>query len=141
MTSKLFSVRLSEQTSERLAERARSTGETKSALVQRYIEEGMRMDDHPGIFFQNGQTGRRAKLMGGPDVWEVINVWRDMEGDQEQRIKETAEGMGLHRDFVREALDYYVDFQEEIDERIRRNDEAGERFYAEWLKRQAVLAR
>jgi hypothetical protein len=132
---------LSEETSARLEARSRSVGQTKSALVQRYVEEGMRMDDHPGIFFQEGPTGRRAKLLGGPDVWEVINVWRDTEGSQEERIHETGQGMGLHPRFVREALNYYVDFQEEIDERIRRNDEASERGYAEWLRRQAVLSR
>lgn len=141
MASKLFSVRLSEQTLARLEERARVTGETRSALVQRYVEEGLRMDDHDGVFFQDGPAGRRAKLMRGPDVWEVINVWRDTDGPEEQRIQQVCEWTGLEPHLVREALDYYVDYQDEIDRKIRRNDELGEQAYAEWYRRQTVLSR
>ena len=31
------------------------------------------MDDHPGIVFRDGPTGRRAGLAAGPAVWEVID--------------------------------------------------------------------
>lgn len=30
------------------------------------------MEDHPGVVFRDGPAGRRACLIGGPDVWEVI---------------------------------------------------------------------
>jgi hypothetical protein len=34
------------------------------------------MDDHPGIVFRDGPTGRRAGLAAGPDVWEVVSALR-----------------------------------------------------------------
>jgi hypothetical protein len=141
MGSRLLSIRLDEQLLADLERQARETESTRSALVHRYVDEGLRMERHPGIFFQTGPTGRRAKLMGGPDVWEVINVLRDCEGDPEERIQGVIEFTGLDRRWVDTAVRYYAEFQEEIDERIRRNDEAGERGYAEWQRRQAVLQR
>jgi hypothetical protein len=30
------------------------------------------MEEHPGIAFRDGPSGRRAALAGGPDVWEAI---------------------------------------------------------------------
>jgi len=36
----------------------------------------VRRDEHPLIPFRDDPTGRRAGLIGGPDVWEVVNVPR-----------------------------------------------------------------
>ena len=30
------------------------------------------MEDHPGIAFRDGPTGRRAALAAGPDIWEGV---------------------------------------------------------------------
>jgi len=32
------------------------------------------MKEHPGVVFREGPSGRRAVLIGGPDVWEVVRV-------------------------------------------------------------------
>jgi hypothetical protein len=32
------------------------------------------MEDHPGIIFRDGPSGRRAVLIAGPDVHEVIRA-------------------------------------------------------------------
>ena len=43
-----------------------------SSIGERQIDEGLRMEAHPGIVFRNGPSGRRAGLAAGPDVWEVV---------------------------------------------------------------------
>jgi hypothetical protein len=40
------------------------------------------MDEHPLVRFADGPAGRRARLTGtGKDIWEVIAVVRDNDGD------------------------------------------------------------
>lgn len=34
----------------------------------------MRLEHHPGIPFRDGASGRRAIVVGGPDVWEVVRL-------------------------------------------------------------------
>ena len=51
-------------------------------LAQRYVDEGLRREEHPAVHFVDGPAGRRAALVGtGLDVWEVIAVVRDNDGD------------------------------------------------------------
>jgi hypothetical protein len=38
-------------------------------------------DEHPLVRFADGPAGRRARLIGGPDVWEVVAVAHDNDGD------------------------------------------------------------
>ena len=45
-------------------------GASASSVAARLVDEGLRMDEHPGVMFRDGPTGRRAVLVGGPDVWE-----------------------------------------------------------------------
>src|SRR5579859_436800 len=68
------SVRLDDALAERLRVRARAAGETLSDRLRRYAEEGARRDEHPLITFRDGPTGRRAGVLGGPDVWELV-MW------------------------------------------------------------------
>ncbi len=77
-----LSVRLSDETIERLGNRARRAHLPPRTLAQRYIEEGLRMDEHPLVRFADGPAGRRARLAGtGKDVWEVIATVRDNNAD------------------------------------------------------------
>lgn len=70
------SVRLDDRLAERLRLRANAAGETLSDRLRRYAEEGARRDEHPLITFRDGPSGRRAGVIGGPDVWEII-MWID----------------------------------------------------------------
>jgi hypothetical protein len=83
------------------------------------------MLDHPGIVFRDGPAGRRASLLMGPDVWEVVGGLRGADG--EAQLDEAAEDLGLSRAQVDVALRYYGEYAEEIDERIRRNAEEADR--------------
>src|SRR3954469_584466 len=50
-------------------------------LAQRYVEEGLRMDEHPLVRFVDGPAGRRARLVGtGMDVWGGVLVGRGEHG-------------------------------------------------------------
>jgi len=117
MAATPISIRLPEQTIDRLADRAERAHLPSRTLAQRYVEEGLRMDEHPLIRFAEGPSGRRARLIGGPDVWEVIAVARDNGGD----IAETAGYLEMSLGLVQAAASYYAAHPAEIDERIERN--------------------
>lgn len=76
LTQRPFSIRMSAETLARLTEGARRRGEPKARTAERLIDEGLRMEAHPGIVFHDGPSGRRAALAAGPDVWEVIETIR-----------------------------------------------------------------
>lgn len=78
MSSVNVSVRLDETLAERLRMRARAAGESLSDRLRRYAEEGARREEHPLVTFRDGPTGRRAGLLGGPDVWEVAMWLEDL---------------------------------------------------------------
>ena len=51
--------RVPPRTLEHLRRRAREAGQPQTALAERYIEEGLRMDEHPLVSFRDGAAGRR----------------------------------------------------------------------------------
>lgn len=133
-------MRLGSTTLTKLEARARRRGESKSRIGERLIEEGLRMEDHPGIVFRDGPAGRRAALAGGPDVWEVIETLKDTGEKGERAIAATADWGSLSAAQVRTAVRYYADHSDEIDERIQRNREEADRELAAWRRAQDALA-
>jgi hypothetical protein len=138
MATRPVSLDLDSTTLERLDERERETGQSRSELAQRYIEEGLRMERHPGIVFRDGPTGRRAALLSGPDVWEVMPTVLDGDGDIEERIAYAVEWHGLSDYAIRVAVAYYDEFPEEIDDRIAKNRELADKMYAAWRAEQGL---
>jgi hypothetical protein len=116
-----------------LEERAQGEGSSRSALIQRYVAEGLEMDDYPGIFFRSGPAGRRPGLVGGPDIWEVVAVH-----ESHRDIARTAAWLEQPTSAIETALRYYRVHRDEIDEWIRRNDEAAEAAERIWRARQAA---
>ena len=56
----------------RLKDHAADAGAGQTALAERYIDEGIRQDEHPLIYFREGAVGRRPALLGSRlDVAEV----------------------------------------------------------------------
>jgi uncharacterized protein (DUF433 family) len=135
-----FSARLDGALLDRLERRGARSGLNKSRLAERYIDEGLRMEDHPGIVFRDGPAGRRAGLASGPDVWEVIAAVRAGNLDGEEVFEAAADWAGLTSAQVRVAVGYYADFREEIDERIRRNIEEADAAEERWRREQNALA-
>ncbi|HEV2368818.1 MAG TPA: hypothetical protein VGR90_03020 [Acidimicrobiales bacterium] len=111
------SVRLEDGLAERLRTRARAAGETLSDRLRRYAEEGARRDEHPLITFRDGPTGRRAGLIGGPDVWEVL-LWLGDLGGEPDPLGALLEDSGLTRAQVEAAVRYGSAYPDEIEARI-----------------------
>jgi hypothetical protein len=119
------SVRLDDTLAERLRLRARAAGETLSDRLRRYAEEGTRREEHPHITFRDGPTGRRAKLLDGPDVWEVAMWLEDLSAEPEP-VTALVEDSLLTRTQIDAALSYRAAYPEEIAARIElhRNETA-----------------
>jgi len=93
-----LSLRPSAKTLERLRERARLLGQKHTVLAERYLEEGVLMDEHPNIHFVDGALGRRPAVLGtGLDVWEIVQVAKDNGGS----IAETAAYLEVEPRLVR----------------------------------------
>lgn len=102
---------------QRLRLRARAAGETLSDRLRRYAEEGVRRDEHPLITFRDGPTGRRAGLVGGPDVWEVVMWVEDLSAESDP-VATLVEESDVARPLVDPALRYRSSYPDEIDARI-----------------------
>jgi hypothetical protein len=111
------SVRLDDALAERLRLRARTAGETLSDRLRRYAEEGARRDEHPLITFRDGPAGRRAGLLGGPDVWEVVMSVEDLAAEPDP-VAALIEDSVLTRPQVDAALRYRAAYPDEIAARI-----------------------
>lgn len=135
-----FSARWNADVVSRLSRRSELAGTNKSRLAERYVDEGTRMDDHPGIVFRGGPTGRRAALAGGPDLWEVLTTLKSGKARGEEAISATADLLSLTDSQVRTAVRYYGAFPEEVDDRIARNAEGADEAEAAWKREQAALA-
>lgn len=90
------------------------------------------LDEHPGIVFRGGPTGRRAALAGGPDVWELILTLKNGKTRGEGAITATAELLNLTDSQVRTAVRYYGAFPDEIDRRIALSTEDADEAEAAW---------
>jgi len=124
---------------ERLKRRATRRAESISSVGERLIDEGLRMEAHPGIVFRDGPSGRRAGLAAGPDVWEVIGLLQGLHGSVDKRVAATAAQLGLTRAQVRVTSHYYAEFTAEIDAEITANDEAADRELAVWENERRLL--
>jgi hypothetical protein len=133
-----LSVRLNDATVARLGKRAQRVHLAPRTLLQRYVEEGLRMDEHPLIRFAEGPAGRRTRLVGtGKDVWEVIATVRDNGGD----AAETARYLEIPLGLVQAAITYYGTYQDEIDQWIEANEQEMAEARAAWTAGQAAVKR
>lgn len=139
MASRHLSLRLEAETFGRLDAESRRIGQSRSQLAKTLLDEGLRMEAHPGIVFRSGPAGRRPELAGGPDVWEVARPFRGIEAGGEEAILRTADMTGLSAEQVRIALRYYAEYREEVDAWIRRVHNEADRLEAAWERERALL--
>jgi uncharacterized protein (DUF433 family) len=86
----------------------------------------------------DGPAGRRPRLQGtGLDVWEVISVVRDNDGNE----REAAEYLGIPLGLVQAAVAYYGAYRDEIDEWIELNARESDAAHAARLAGQRALKR
>lgn len=138
MSRTTTSLRLDDELREKLARRAKREGKSVSALIERYVREGMLMEEHDGIVFNPTLDGGRvAFVIGGAKVWEIISALRNFEGTPEERILALSEQMQWHRRTIDVAVDYAATHKDEVYGAIAEND----RLWAEYEKREAERKR
>lgn len=121
-------------------------GLSASAATNLLVDEGLRMQEHPLVVFRDGPAGRRARLIGGPDVWEVAAAVRSArmgEPDLESAdlLALVTETSGVEPRLVRAAVDYWSAFPAEIDAWIGRAQHAAAEAEARRLVEQDILGR
>ena len=135
MATHTRSFRLDEQLLQLLEERADQVGESANALAARYLDEGVRKDEHPLIAFVDRPAGRRATLGGTRlNVADVAAIAKSA-GSAEAAAKSL--DMPIWK--VRAALRYYADFRDEIDAEMERDSRLAEREEARWLAERSAL--
>ena len=113
------SFRLSASTSRLLDHRVGESGESRNAMVDRLLNESLRIEKHPFIRFITGASGRREAHIVGTR-WKVRQVIVSLKGEKGQ-IAAVVKGFDLTEPQVRAAVSYYADFTDEIDADIERD--------------------
>ena len=117
-----------------------------SSASNRLVDEALRMHEHPLITFKDGPAGRRARLVGGPDVWEIIGAVRSVrEGDPaltgDDALAVVAETSGVAMPFPRAALAYWGEYPDEVEAFLERARTEAAQAQAAWERQQDFLGR
>jgi hypothetical protein len=97
------------------------------------------------VLFRDGPSGRRAVLIGGPDVWEVVRVVQSARSaepglDGEAVLGLAVETMGLPPGKARVALGYWAAYPDEIEQQIRDAEEAERLTEERWRRERRLLS-
>lgn len=111
-------VHLPEAVAEKVRQLAAIEHRSPGEMLRLLVEEAIKMREFPQIVFTNGPTGRRATLIHGPDVWEVIEPYL-LAGKDWQVLRDSYP----ERDeaLLRTAVRYYEAYPAEIEARIALN--------------------
>ena len=140
MPTRHLSLRVDADVVARLDAESRRTRQSRSDLVKTLLDEGLQMQAHPGIVFHSGPAGRRPALVGGPDVWEVVRVLRELPPDPgEESVRQAAELAAITPQQLCTALRYYAEHRDEVDQWIRQVDEEAERAEGLWRRERQLL--
>lgn len=93
------------------------------------------MEEHPGVIFRDGPAGRRACLLAGPDVWELIRAVKSSRAaepslSRTDLVQLVEDNTGVPARMVSVALSYWAAYPEEIDALVghaERREEEGVR--------------
>ena len=134
------SFRLPEELLDRLEAESRSVGASITQLVSSLLDEGLKTRRFPGVVYRSGPMGRRAALVGGPDLWEVVRDLADAPGRGMDRVENLAAETGLSAAAVLLAADFYASFPEEIDALIEADERAAEEVRRQARRREQLLS-
>lgn len=111
-----FSIRLETQEDSFIKDEARRLRRSRSAVVETYASEAIRMRRFSGVAFRGDDYRRRAWIIGaGLDVWEIVALLRDFGSEQE-----LTQEYRLTPGQIRIALAYYREFGGEIEDELER---------------------
>jgi hypothetical protein len=123
-TREVRSFRLAQDVVDRLDRYAASVGSNRNTVAERFLEEALRLVEHPGIVFRDGPAGRRPGLAAsGLDVWEVVETVADNAGS----VEDAAEYLEIAPRLVGIAMRYYAAYPDEIDAWIAADHELADR--------------
>ena len=131
------SFRLSASTSRLLDHRVGESGESRNAMVDRLLNESLRIEKHPFIRFITGASGKREAHIVGTR-WKVRQIIVTLKGEKGQ-LDSVIKGFDLTELQVRAAVSYYADFSEEIDADIERESVDAEQQRVRWEREQSVI--
>lgn len=128
--------RLAHDTVRLLDERAAELGESRNGLAQRLLDEGLRLERHPLVYFREGASGLRRPALVGTRlyVWQVVDTLRTSDD-----VTDAAAYLGLTEAQMRAAAAYYADFGDEVDADAAQEREFAERERECWERAQQVL--
>ncbi len=129
-----LSLRLPPDLLNEIRREARRDDRPASQVIQRTLEEGIRMRRCPGIIFVDGPAGRRATIAGtGIDVWEVVRVLNACDGNLEALARALPH---LSVPQLEGAVHYYRRYPREIEDRLELEEEASRDLLSHPLVRQ-----
>lgn len=132
-----FSARWSPRTLEDAHARAERIGLKFNQLTERYVQEGIRMDEHPMIYFRDAAAGRRPTLVGKRlDVAAVVSTVRQ----NDNSVEDAADYLRLPVSHVEACVRYYLAYQDEVDTWIAQDEEEAEAAEISWRKRREIFA-
>ena len=131
------SFRLSASTSRLLDHRVGESGESRNAMVDRLLNESLRIEKHPFVRFITGASGKREAHIVGTR-WKVRQIIVSLKGEKGQ-IAAVVKGFDLTEPQVRAAVSYYADFTDEIDADIERDFADADQQRIRWEREQAVI--
>jgi hypothetical protein len=104
-------------------------GLTLSSATNLLVDEALRQASHPLIGFGEGPNGRRARLIGGPDVDVVIGALtatRDAQPELsvDDVLEQVAGSFDLPFSLIRAAVEYWAEFPDDVDAYMAHSREA-----------------
>ena len=116
--SVVISMRLPQESGNRLKRMASRHGWTPSDASARLVEEGLRRSEFAFLDFRDSPAGRQAYIQGSTlAVWEVILLVRSYQGD----ATAVARHLRWPETKVEAAINYAEAFPEEIEEALSQN--------------------
>ncbi len=116
--SRVISLRLPDETAERLQRSARQAGRSVNEMGVLSIEEWLRQNEFAGIEFRSFGGQRHACLKGALQVWQLIMVAQSYGMSPER----TAEHFGWSVERVLPGFHYYEAYPDEINQALEDND-------------------
>jgi hypothetical protein len=120
-------------------------GMSLSSAANRLVDEALRMNEHPGTVFRPGPTGRRAGLVGGPDVCEAVRAVKSARAAEpglaeDDLLALVAENTGIPVRLTRAAVRYWASYAEEVDAEMAAAEAAELAAEDAWRRERRLLA-
>lgn len=120
-------------------------GLSASSATNLLVDEALRSHEHPLVVFRDGPAGRRARLVGGPDVWEVVRAVRSARAAEPELtaaeiVSLVSDGSGVAEHLVHAAVDYWADYPDDVDAWVSRAEQEGRAAEERWHRERRLLA-